>query len=136
MLDHKHMLGEMQLAFVCLLMAQNFSGFNQWKQFVHLFCSCQELVRKQPSMFIDFIGESAKYLSGVLVEVLTIMQTFCRSSLMNVQMISSEISCWKATLWLLCSRYASEYALLCQALCILTFSFRTWAKTLLVWIQH
>ncbi|CDH55582.1 protein aar2 homolog [Lichtheimia corymbifera JMRC:FSU:9682] len=53
--DHHSMLGEMQLAFVCLLMAQNFSGFNQWKQFVHLFCSCQDLVEKRPDIFVDFI---------------------------------------------------------------------------------
>lgn len=54
------MLGEMQLAFVCLLMAQNFSGFNQWKQFVHLLCSCQELMKDEPTIFIDFIGKNKK----------------------------------------------------------------------------
>ncbi|ORY94534.1 A1 cistron-splicing factor [Syncephalastrum racemosum] len=53
--DHKLMLGEMQLAFVCLLMAQNFSGFNQWKQFVHLFCSCNELVKEEPQIFSSFM---------------------------------------------------------------------------------
>ncbi|KAI9312390.1 A1 cistron-splicing factor [Dichotomocladium elegans] len=55
--DHRIMLGEMQLGFVCLLMAQNFSGFSQWKMFVHLLCSCQELVREKPKLYIDFIGE-------------------------------------------------------------------------------
>jgi A1 cistron-splicing factor AAR2 len=50
------MLGELQLAFVCLLMAQNFSGFNQWKQLVQLLCSCQQLMEDNPSLFIDFIG--------------------------------------------------------------------------------
>ncbi|CAO3657900.1 unnamed protein product [Rhizopus stolonifer] len=53
--DHKALLGELQLAFVCLLMAQNFSGFNQWKQLVQLLCSCQELMNKNPKVFIDFI---------------------------------------------------------------------------------
>ncbi|KAF7722433.1 a1-alpha2 repression [Apophysomyces ossiformis] len=53
--DHKLMLGELQLAFVCLLMAQNFSGFNQWKQLVQLLCCCQSLIVNKPSLFIDFI---------------------------------------------------------------------------------
>ncbi|RCI03444.1 a1-alpha2 repression [Rhizopus stolonifer] len=53
--DHKVMLGELQLAFVCLLMAQNFSGFNQWKQLVQLLCSCPELIEEKPTMFIEFM---------------------------------------------------------------------------------
>ncbi|KAI9012700.1 A1 cistron-splicing factor [Phycomyces nitens] len=53
--DHLVMLGEMQLAFVCLLMAQNFSGFQQWKQMVRLFCSCQEWMEDSPGVFIDFL---------------------------------------------------------------------------------
>lgn len=57
--DHKVLLGELQLAFVCLLMAQNFSGFNQWKQLVQLLCSCQELMEEKPELFIDFMGKQA-----------------------------------------------------------------------------
>ncbi|SAL99833.1 hypothetical protein [Absidia glauca] len=53
--DHRLLLGEMQLAFVCLLMAQNFSGFQQWKQIVHLLCSCRELVHDHPTLFVDFL---------------------------------------------------------------------------------
>ncbi|KAI7905954.1 A1 cistron-splicing factor [Cokeromyces recurvatus] len=53
--DYQVMLGELQLAFVCLLMAQNFSGFNQWKNLVHLLCSCTELIEEKPDMFIDFM---------------------------------------------------------------------------------
>jgi A1 cistron-splicing factor AAR2 len=55
-LDYKIMLGELQLAFVCLLMAQNFSGFNQWKQLVHLLCSCNALIKEKPDLFIDFMA--------------------------------------------------------------------------------
>ncbi|KAI8967137.1 A1 cistron-splicing factor [Mycotypha africana] len=53
--DYKVLLGELQLAFVCLLMAQNFSGFNQWKQLVQLMCSCQQLVEEMPDLFYDFM---------------------------------------------------------------------------------
>ncbi|KAI8063297.1 A1 cistron-splicing factor [Gongronella butleri] len=53
--DHRLLLGEFQLAFVCLLMAQNFSGFQHWKQVVHLLCSCHELLEQKPTLFVDFI---------------------------------------------------------------------------------
>ncbi|ORX52759.1 AAR2-domain-containing protein [Hesseltinella vesiculosa] len=53
--DYRLLLGEFQLAFVCLLMAQNFSGFQQWKQFVHLLCSCQDLLLKKPDLFMAFL---------------------------------------------------------------------------------
>lgn len=47
----------MQLSFVCLLMAQNFSGFNQWKQLVQLLCSCPQLMEETPDMFVEFMGK-------------------------------------------------------------------------------
>lgn len=50
----------MQLSFVCLLMAQNFSGFNQWKQLVQLLCSCPELMQEKPDMFVEFMGKTEK----------------------------------------------------------------------------
>ncbi|KAI9356889.1 A1 cistron-splicing factor [Pilaira anomala] len=53
--NYKTMLGEMQLSFVCLLMAQNFSGFNQWKQLVQLLCSCPQLIEEKPDMFVEFM---------------------------------------------------------------------------------
>jgi A1 cistron-splicing factor AAR2 len=59
-LDYKVLLGEMQLSFVCLLMAQNFSGFNQWKQLVQLLCSCPQLIQEKPDMFVEFMGKKRK----------------------------------------------------------------------------
>lgn len=55
--DYKILLGELQLSFVCLLMAQNFSGFNQWKKLVHLLCSCSDLMTQKPDLFIEFMGK-------------------------------------------------------------------------------
>lgn len=52
----------MQLSFVCLLMAQNFSGFNQWKQLVQLLCSCPELIKEKPDMFVEFMGKKRLYI--------------------------------------------------------------------------
>ncbi|CAG8436166.1 9493_t:CDS:2 [Diversispora eburnea] len=42
--DYKELLGELQLSFVCLLMAQNFAGFYQWKNIVQLICSSKESI--------------------------------------------------------------------------------------------
>lgn len=65
--DHRLLLGEMQLAFVCLLMAQNFSGFQQWKQIVHLLCSCRELVHDHPTLFVDFLGNEQKIYAVIML---------------------------------------------------------------------
>ncbi|CEP07188.1 hypothetical protein [Parasitella parasitica] len=54
-IDFKVLLGELQLSFVCLLMAQNFSGFNQWKKLVQLLCSCSELMTEKPDLFLQFM---------------------------------------------------------------------------------
>ncbi|KAI8097592.1 A1 cistron-splicing factor [Halteromyces radiatus] len=66
--DHRLLLGEMQLAFVCLLMAQNFSGFQQWKQIVHLLCSCHEMVHDHPTLFVDFLDTLQQQLEECPVD--------------------------------------------------------------------
>lgn len=63
-IDYRIMLGELQLSFVCLLMAQNFSGFNQWKKLVHLLCSCSELMSEKPDLFIEFMGKMMPFKNG------------------------------------------------------------------------
>ncbi|KAJ1984414.1 hypothetical protein H4R34_000677 [Dimargaris verticillata] len=42
--DYRQLLGEMQLGFVCLLMGQNFTGFEHWKRIVHLVCLSNECI--------------------------------------------------------------------------------------------
>lgn len=63
-IDYRVLLGELQLSFVCLLMAQNFSGFNQWKKLVHLLCSCSELMSEKPDLFIEFMGKFMPFKNG------------------------------------------------------------------------
>ncbi|GBC02188.1 hypothetical protein RclHR1_00450023 [Rhizophagus clarus] len=54
--DHKELLGELQLAFVCFLIAENYAGFMQWKNIVQLICSCQEAIEKYvDTLFTDFL---------------------------------------------------------------------------------
>lgn len=56
------LLGEMQLAFVCLLVAQNYDGFSHWKTLLHLVLSSS--IRYNPDMtfFIHFLGTIELYL--------------------------------------------------------------------------
>lgn len=61
-LDHKELLGELQLAFTCFLIAENYAGFMQWKNIVQLICSCQEAIEKYvDTIFTDFLGTRIIY---------------------------------------------------------------------------
>ncbi|KAK9766125.1 hypothetical protein K7432_005026 [Basidiobolus ranarum] len=54
--DYENLLGEFQLSFICLILAQNFSGFNQWKKLIHLICSSKETIIKRPKLIFDFLN--------------------------------------------------------------------------------
>ncbi|CAG8484666.1 12093_t:CDS:2 [Dentiscutata erythropus] len=54
--NHKELLGELQLSFVCLLIGQNFAGFTQWKNLVQLICMCKEAINTYAmTLFLEFI---------------------------------------------------------------------------------
>eukprot|EP01119_Soliformovum_irregulare_P000801 TRINITY_DN10592_c0_g1_i1.p1 TRINITY_DN10592_c0_g1~~TRINITY_DN10592_c0_g1_i1.p1 ORF type:complete len:236 (-),score=52.31 TRINITY_DN10592_c0_g1_i1:137-844(-) len=42
--DPSDVLGEVQFAFVCFLMGQTFSGFEQWKKLIAVICSSEEII--------------------------------------------------------------------------------------------
>ena len=52
----EQLLGELQFAFLCFLVGQVYSAFEQWKKLVHIYCSADEFLLKNPELFIDFIG--------------------------------------------------------------------------------
>lgn len=56
-IDPRNALGELQLAFVCLLFAQNFSGLEAWKRTVGLLCGCKEALTEQTDLFMEFTSE-------------------------------------------------------------------------------
>jgi len=49
------LLGELQFAFVCFLMGESYDGFEQWKQLVAIFCSCDEAMHRYSDLFYNFI---------------------------------------------------------------------------------
>ena len=51
--DYKEFLGELQLSFVCLLIAQNYAGLIQWKNLVQLICSCKEALETYAETFYN-----------------------------------------------------------------------------------
>ncbi|KAJ3371534.1 a1-alpha2 repression [Allomyces arbusculus] len=50
------LLGELQLAFLCLLVGQNFEGFEQWKKLMHLICRSVEAIDQIPEFFVKFMA--------------------------------------------------------------------------------
>ena len=50
------LLGEMQLAFVCLLVAQNYDGFEHWKTILHLILSSSTRYYPHLDFFVRFLG--------------------------------------------------------------------------------
>jgi len=51
------LLAELQFAFVCFLVAQNYSSFSHWKKMVQLICYSQSAIVKYPNMFMDFLSD-------------------------------------------------------------------------------
>ncbi|ESO83353.1 hypothetical protein LOTGIDRAFT_222755 [Lottia gigantea] len=49
-------LGELQFAFVCFMVGQNYDSFEQWKYLVHLLCSCEEAIQKYSNLYTQFIS--------------------------------------------------------------------------------
>ena len=54
--DELGILGELQFAFVCFLLGQVFDAFEQWKQLVHLLCSCDEALATHATLYTQFIS--------------------------------------------------------------------------------
>ncbi|KAK7482501.1 hypothetical protein BaRGS_00026212 [Batillaria attramentaria] len=49
-------LGEIQFAFICFLVGQNYDSFEHWKRLVHLLCSSDEALLTRKQLFLDFIS--------------------------------------------------------------------------------
>jgi A1 cistron-splicing factor AAR2 len=49
-------LGELQLCFILVHLGQLYDGFEQWKIIVFLMCHCSEAMKKQPTLFENFIS--------------------------------------------------------------------------------
>ncbi|XP_076451650.1 protein AAR2 homolog [Babylonia areolata] len=49
-------LAEVQFAFICFLVGQNYDSFEHWKWLVHILCTSDSALVALPSLFVDFIG--------------------------------------------------------------------------------
>lgn len=57
---HSHIeevLVELQFAFLCFLVAQNYDSFEHWKQLVALMCGCSKALLKYPQLFLNFMSD-------------------------------------------------------------------------------
>uniref|UniRef100_A0A5S6QUA1 Protein AAR2 homolog n=1 Tax=Trichuris muris TaxID=70415 RepID=A0A5S6QUA1_TRIMR len=51
----KHLLGELQFAFVCFLVGHVFEAFEHWKLLIDVFCKCEEALGELSDFFAEFI---------------------------------------------------------------------------------
>lgn len=49
-------LGEVQFAFICFLIGQNYDSFEQWKWLVHTMCTSDGALKTHAKLFTDFIS--------------------------------------------------------------------------------
>jgi A1 cistron-splicing factor AAR2 len=68
-LPANEMLGEMQLAFLLLLVAHNFEGLEQWKLLVQLVCFSREFARSGRAECEEFLERFGKVLRAQLQQV-------------------------------------------------------------------
>ncbi|RKP21143.1 hypothetical protein ROZALSC1DRAFT_27428 [Rozella allomycis CSF55] len=61
---YNNLLGELQLAYLALLTAFNYDGFEQWKKIVALICYSEEAINQIPDLFENFISILRVQLEG------------------------------------------------------------------------
>ncbi|GFS07362.1 protein AAR2 homolog [Elysia marginata] len=54
--DFDKLLGEIQFAFLCFLIGQDFDSFEQWKKLVHLVCTSGEALKLYSEAYLSFIS--------------------------------------------------------------------------------
>ena len=50
-------LGELQFSFICFLVGQNYDAFEQWKQLLKMFCTCDEALATQTHLYMTLISD-------------------------------------------------------------------------------
>jgi len=50
-------LGELQFSFICFLVAQNYDAFEQWKQLLKMFCTCDEALANHTHLYMTLISD-------------------------------------------------------------------------------
>ncbi|XP_046572116.1 protein AAR2 homolog [Haliotis rubra] len=48
-------LGEIQFAFICFLIGQNYDSFEQWKKLVHVLCTSEEALSVHTELFLQLV---------------------------------------------------------------------------------
>merc|ERR1719431_268632 len=53
----RELLAEMQFAFLCFLVGQNYDSFEHWKRLLGVLCRCDRGLVEQRQLFLDFLGD-------------------------------------------------------------------------------
>jgi len=54
--DELNILGELQFCFIVFILCQVYDAFEQWKQLVHIICSCDAAIEYRETLFLKFIS--------------------------------------------------------------------------------
>ena len=60
----RQLLGEIQMAFLCFIVGQVYTAFEQWKKLLHIACTADEMLVKEPQFFLDLIGDLYFQVTG------------------------------------------------------------------------
>jgi len=55
--QNDEILGELQFSFICFLVGQNYDAFEQWKQLLKMFCTCDEALATQTHLYMTLISD-------------------------------------------------------------------------------
>merc|ERR1711864_16883 len=53
----RELLAEIQFAFLCFLVGQNYDSFEQWKRLLAVMCRCDSGLVEHRQLFLDFLGD-------------------------------------------------------------------------------
>ncbi len=51
-----NLMSELQFAFVCFLIGQNYDAFEQWKSLLQLLCNCEQAIVEYHSFYLEFVN--------------------------------------------------------------------------------
>lgn len=68
---NRHVLGELQFAFVCFLVGNAIDGFEQWKSMINLLCNSETSIRTRPDLFLGLLNVIYYQLNEMPIDFFT-----------------------------------------------------------------
>lgn len=82
--NHFALIGELQYAFISLLVGQTVQGLEQWKVIIDLICNCCDAVEEKQEFYTEFIG-------ALIVQLGELPRDFFRDQLTNKSFLNQSL---------------------------------------------